>query len=265
MLTASTATKRKLLLVSFGWCTLLLIMYVIGERPRSAGLLTLVILSIALLYMQYRGYALQASAEKRLANEARKLDGERIDYANQLKAISGHDPILARVLGGSGSTLQKDTLTLVSCRKDCLVFSDAMTRTDPIAKFDNIVNLEISGPGTEHTNAGMVGGGFGIEGALKGILIASGINQLTTKSKTNTFLRMSTNSSETFFHMTTLEPTQLRMLLSPAIVKIEANRNSPKVSVTDGFSGEISKLHHLLQAGVLTQTEYLSAKQKLLK
>ena len=273
MLTASAPTKRKLLIITSGWCLLILVMFIVGRmssapEPFWSGLVAFLFLfvpSAAVWYFQFVGYSKQITSEELLAKGARDIEREQIEYVDRLRSIAGHAPVLATVLGGSGSTLKKDASTLISCRTDCLVFSDLSTRTDHVAKFDSIVNLEISGPGTEQTNAGMVGGGFGIEGALKGIIISSVINKLTSKSKTNTFLRMSTSTSETFFHSSTVEPDKLRMILSAAIVRIDGNRNTVKSSQADGLSQEISKLHQLLQSGVLSQAEFSAAKQRLLK
>jgi hypothetical protein len=98
MLTASTATKRKLLLITAGWCALLFVIFLIGrsnstpDRPGFGlgGFLMLFVPSIALLYAQFRGYRQQSRAEKLLSDATKKLDRERIDYENELKAISGH-------------------------------------------------------------------------------------------------------------------------------------------------------------------------------
>ncbi len=185
--------------------------------------------------------------------------------AKDLENTAGHKPILATVLGGSGFVLVKDKVVFISRRKDTVAISNPESLQEDTIKFSDIMNIDIFGPGTEHSNAGVVGGGFGVEGALKGILVASAINALMSKSKTNTFLRLSTAKAEIFFHMTTLEPTDLRMILSPAIVQLEARRDRTQAKSMDSVSDEIAKLHRMLQDGVLTAEEFTAAKNRVLR
>jgi hypothetical protein len=129
--------------------------------------------------------------------------------------------------------------------------------------FCGITALEISGPGTESTNAGLIGGGFGLAGAAAGILSASLVNSATARTTTNTFLRIGTSEAEVFLHTSTIEPSARRMYLSPAVVKMEALRLGSQISAPN-LSSELRELQALLQAGVLTADEFIRAKQRLL-
>ena len=275
MRVASTSARRRTLIVIGGWCLLVFILYLIsranpsldnsGSSSGSGSMLAVLILSVGTFVHQWRGLKKQLRTEELLAKAERDIEQDRERYSESLKRLSGHSPVLATTLGGSESWLKAGTLTLLSCRKDCIAFSDPTTKSERVLKFTDIANINITGPGTEHTNAGMVGGGFGIEGALKGIMVASVINSLTAKSTTNTFLRVSTRTSEMHFHMSTVDPSSLRMILSPAIVHIEARSQTIASPNPNTVSGEIERLHKLLQDGILTSEEFLAAKAKLLK
>ena len=77
-----------------------------------------------------------------------------------------------------------------------------------------VCSLDITGPGTVTTGGGFIGGGFGVEGALTGVAIASILNALTTKSKIHTFISFITNIGELHFHYSGMEPSALRIALA---------------------------------------------------
>jgi hypothetical protein len=105
-----------------------------------------------------------------------------------------------------------------------LVLSSPIGQVEVRIPFGNLRAIEITGPGTITTNAGIVGGGFGLEGALKGMLVASVINTMTSKTTTNTFVRIASKGSEVHLHITARDTRQLRLDLSPAFVAIESLR-----------------------------------------
>jgi len=65
-------------------------------------------------------------------------------------------------------------------------------------------------------------------------------------------------------HITSMEPAQVRLLLSPAIVHVEALRVRGIEPSRQELSAEIQRLHDLHQCGALTTEEFSVAKQKLL-
>ena len=77
-----------------------------------------------------------------------------------------------------------------------------------------LASIEVSGPGTLKSGGGFVGGGFGVEGALEGMAIATVLNALTTKSKIHTFVSLITNIGELHFHYGAMEPSALRIALA---------------------------------------------------
>jgi hypothetical protein len=175
--------------------------------------------------------------------------------------------LLMTVLGGSGTALQSEDTGLLSCRPHSIALTDPDTRKELVLPFEGLLSLEISGPGTVTTNAGMIGGGFGIEGALKGMLVAALVNKLTEKSTTNTFLRLSTTgSAEVLLHTSQSEPQALRLTLSRAVVHLEANKQKvlSKAASAGDVSENLARLHRLLEQGALTDEEYATAKKRLL-
>lgn len=83
-----------------------------------------------------------------------------------------------------------------------------------------LAELHIAGPGSVTTGGGFIGGGFGVDGALEGVAIATVLNFLTTKTKVHTFLTLITNFGELHLHYSGMEPAALRMALAPVYVKL---------------------------------------------
>lgn len=171
--------------------------------------------------------------------------------------------IKTQVLGGSGWSLQTQFLYFLFVEKDFLNLQPELHGLNISIPFEALTAIEISGPGTEFRNAGVIGGGFGMAGAAIGMLTASLVNAATTQSTTNTFLRISTRDAEVFLHTSAIEPSALRMYLSPAVVKMEALRLGAQL-FPPNLSTDLRELHALTQAGVLTDDEFKLAKRRLL-
>lgn len=91
-----------------------------------------------------------------------------------------------RVLGGHGLGLATGAVVEVVFWRSALTIrtpaSVQLGKTSPQhaeIPYDDVVALEIGGPGAKRTGGGFVGGGFGLEGAAEGMLIASALNLLT--------------------------------------------------------------------------------------
>ena len=204
-------------------------------------------------------------------NEKIEKEKERIkqeEFISFIRSASPHEPVVGKVLGGSGWKFTKGDWGFISCRADCLALSNMLTQEEVCIPYTRLVGLEVTGPGKESSNAGLMGGGFGVAGAIQGILVASVVNMLTTSTRTNTFLRISTSDAEVHLHMSTLEPSELRLLMSPAFVQMESN-NRNQIIIKNKYerllSDEFEKLHQLFRDGVLTDVEFSSAKKQLLK
>lgn len=171
--------------------------------------------------------------------------------------------IKTTVLGGSGWMLKQNDIFVLSIIDKTLNLQPLSPSAENLTiRFSELTAIEVYGPGTQSTNAGVMGGGFGLEGAALGIAAATLINAVTTNATTNTFLRLATREAEVFLHTTILDPAGLRMYLSPAVVRMEASRLEAIRSVAT-ISSEIRALHRLRQEGLLTEEELHAAKMRL--
>jgi len=132
-------------------------------------------------------------------------------------------PLVFTVVGGSGWNLPPGTSCFLTVDKAALQLDHEPCGRVSIP-FADLISVDVTGPGTEKHDGGVIGGGFGLKGAVTGMLAAAALNALTSRTTTNTFLRLATREAEVFLHTSTAEPTSLRMLMSPAIVCLEAGR-----------------------------------------
>lgn len=70
---------------------------------------------------------------------------------------------------------------------------------------------------------GFIGGGFGLDGAVSGMLIAGVLNALTTRTSVLTVVALTTTDGEVWFANTSVEPAALRVELAPAFVMVRRN------------------------------------------
>jgi len=127
--------------------------------------------------------------------------------------------------------------------------------------------LQISGS-TRRSGSRVIGGGFGAAGAVEGILAASVINSLTSKTTVFSLIRLAARSTEYVFVSQTLSDGSLNMMLTPVFLRIrQAQASAPLPSAPPGsisVADELAKLAQLRDAGVLSDAEFASAKTRLL-
>jgi hypothetical protein len=91
--------------------------------------------------------------------------------------------------------------------------------------YPDVDTLEVGGPGTSAvtTDAGIVGGGFGVHGALQGMAIASVVNSLTrrTRKSIDTSVHLKAGRQELLMSTSIFEPRILGVLLSPTYHRID--------------------------------------------
>jgi hypothetical protein len=91
--------------------------------------------------------------------------------------------------------------------------------------YSEVSSLEVGGLGTRRysTNAGIIGGGFGVTGALEGMALASFLNAATTRTTMvhDTTLSFRAGPSAVLMNADLYEPSTLRVILSPAYHRIE--------------------------------------------
>lgn len=167
-------------------------------------------------------------------------------------------------LGGSGYSLAQNQKFFLALTDDSLKLTRISDGSTSEVPFSQIHEIEVSGPGTVTTNAGISGGGFGLEGFLKGAATAAVINAATTKSSTNTFARILSAEGEIYLHTSAKEPGALKILFSPVVVQIANRSRKPNENTQATVAQEIEKLHKLKQDGLLDEAEFKAAKNKLL-
>lgn len=135
--------------------------------------------------------------------------------------------------------------------------------------YEQIIALEIGGRGATRSGGGFVGGGFGVEGAAEGMLIASALNMLTTRTKIDTVLCVQSTNGEVFFLITALTPDALRIRLSPAFSAVRNCRRQQHLvgaieSERPDVIGQLQALVDMRARGVLTEGEFEDLKSQLL-
>jgi hypothetical protein len=130
--------------------------------------------------------------------------------------------------------------------------------------------VEVDGTATTR-NAGIRGGGFGVAGATEGILAATVINTLTSRTIISTILRIASNSAEYVFVSDSIEAKALHMFLTPVYPRVrQAKAPTPPPTITQAPPGassladELSKLAKLRDDGILSDSEFAAAKARLL-
>ena len=133
--------------------------------------------------------------------------------------------------------------------------------------YDNVVALEIGGPGAQQAGGGFFGGGVGPQGAVEGIAIASALNLLTTRTKIDTVICLQTSSAELFLHCQHETPDALRIRLSQVFSTLREQTASVR-SAGDPAGGHavdrLAKLADLLDKGLISREEFDKLKPELL-
>ena len=150
------------------------------------------------------------------------------------------------------------------------------------ARYEDVVALQIGGPGRETTGGGFIGGGFGVEGAITGMLVATGLNLLTTRTRMSTVMCVQTRNGEMFLGNKSESPDQLRMRLAEVITLLRQKHESavakartahesessadsgPLIQPMD-YVGQLTKLAELHRSGALSDEEFAAFKTKLME
>jgi deoxycytidine triphosphate deaminase len=206
--------------------------------------------------------AKQAIADKAARDaQVRVFNAEKKAFIDSTNTKASSKSIEVVVLGGAGWDHLKDKKYLFSMDESFVCMGDLVSLVDTKIPMADLLNIDISGPGKVSGNAGITGGGFGLEGAAKGIAAATVINFLTSHSSTKTVIRLGFKKSEIVMLTSQIEPDAARILLSPLYLRLN-QKPAPEPSI--GLSGELQNLHKLKQDGAITEEEYDKLKRQLI-
>lgn len=171
-----------------------------------------------------------------------------------------------RVLGGHGLLPTVGEIWRIVFGDDAVVLRDFRSHEARV-NYADVTALEVGGPGETTSGGGFIGGGFGLEGAAIGMLVAATANELTTKTSIDAVIYLQTRDAELFFHHSGTTPEALRWVLSPVFSKLRALQPPSEHSAkTDGsvVADQLSKVADLHERGLLTDEEFASAKARIL-
>jgi hypothetical protein len=167
-------------------------------------------------------------------------------------------------LGGHGIQLQPGKMCDLLFESDGILVIVEQQGLASIPYF-GMHRLEITGRGQVTKGGGFIGGGFGLEGAVVGMVVASMLNALTTQTKMETVLQFETQDIEAFFHYGRSTPEALRIDLSEVFGQVRrasAPTEEPRSSDVE-LADRLVKLADLRREGLLSAEEFEAAKRRL--
>lgn len=206
-------------------------------------------------------------------------------FIDEMNSSSNRKPLKVEVLGGAGWESKIGSTLYLTVSEHSVNLYDKTEPKKVILPVDEILNAEIGGHDRTYSSAGVSGGGFGVEGALTGMAIATAINLVTSRSDVKTIIRLATCNTEIVLLSKEIEPDDARLVLSTVYLHLmkkpgaevpitEIAGTNPVAIMPQSFeattrpkpslSDEIKRLHGLMAEGVLTQSEVEAAKSKLL-
>ena len=147
-----------------------------------------------------------------------------------------------------------------------VVTSHATSMPKIRSPYAEVLAIELSGPGRVTKGGGFIGGGFGLTGAVEGMIVASVLNALTTKTSIQSILRWEAETLEAFFFTSEATPGDLRIKMSPVLGRVkprpivEATPTLPEADVVS----QLERLATLRQQGAIDDDEFAELKRKIL-
>jgi len=129
---------------------------------------------------------------------------------------------------------------------------------------NDVLTIQIDGPGLVTTGGGFIGGGEGLVGALEGMAIARALNALTRRSTVQTFIEVHASGRHALWITDQLTPQQLNLLLRPVQARLREVRVLHDAVAVDPLD-RLAKLGALRGSGILNEDEYESAKADILR
>jgi hypothetical protein len=195
------------------------------------------------------------------------------------------------VIGGRGNPVPFNTIVSIACSSTHVTITPEHPSGPSVCHpMSEVIGLEVAG-GEYKTNAGIIGGGSGISGAAKGILMAAAVNKITTRKHVETQAELVTRIATYAFTTDSFLPVEVANILAP-INLLAFDHRSQTAPLTKGdleteTHGEIldpqpdrrvvleannaltlidglERLAKLHNSGALTEEQFETAKNQLL-
>ena len=168
------------------------------------------------------------------------------------------------VQGGAGWGALSGREALLSLDNENAYLAEINDLQEYTINFNEVVNVEVGGPGSTTAGGGFAGGGFGVQGFLVGAAAAAVLNLLTTRTTTKTIVRIDTQDSEVFLLIDSKEPEEMRIMLSPLFVRVTGRKKfDPEYS--NSIVAQLVQLNSLKDSGAVSEDEYERVKASLLR
>jgi hypothetical protein len=137
--------------------------------------------------------------------------------------------------------------------------------------YDELLEVQVGGRGVVTSGGGFVGGGFGVVGALRGIAVASMLNNVMSKTAIDSYIRLTSRRAEMLLSHWKYRPETVRNSLATIWVRHLAIMRTPTVIAVPapapelppaGPVDELERLTRLHAAGTLTDNEFEAARSK---
>lgn len=132
--------------------------------------------------------------------------------------------------------------------------------------YANLTKIDISGE-TSTTDAGMIGGGFGLQGAAEGMAVASIINALSRKTSIHTWLWIASPYGDLRLHHGSLLPSQLSRWLEPLFRRYQMAQHiaTAAPASNDDPISQLERLAALRDKGLLSEEEFHAARARQIR
>lgn len=187
-----------------------------------------------------------------------ELRGRRLTDARTERLVSGFT-----VVGGNGLDLPVGANCSVLTTTDgVLLQAEVDDRRSILIPYGDITAVDVGG-GRKTTGPAIFGGGFGVQGALEGMLAASVLNSAMRQTSINTGMHIASVGGEVFLHHGHMTSDAVRRVLSPLWTRYDGARRETSAPAADPTE-MLARLKRLCDAGVLTEEEFASKKAELM-
>ena len=169
------------------------------------------------------------------------------------------------VIGGHSHSIDPGARVTVTFDADHIALAVVGGETT-IIPYSDVVTFEIEGRGVVKSGTRLMGGGFGLAGAAAGMLAATAINSLTSKTNIETVINIQADTKAVILFYDQVDPTNLKLQLSPAIARIEAaKRKAGSSPAPSNPVAQLAQLDELHKSGALSSGEFAKAKARIIE